>query len=89
MEWLPVSAMPMAEVGTLAELKMPSGKIIIARWEVRQGMLAWWPNVGEAIGSDDPHSWRPIDRGPPMAEIIKFPARQTAPVAKNDGNDAA
>lgn len=49
--------------GTVADLKMPSGRIYTAIWQERGRVTAWWPLAGprkSSIGLYDPVAWRPL-----------------------------
>lgn len=72
----PIHSARFVEDGTVADLKMTSGRVYRAIWMENGRITAWWPMDGRRkrpIGLYDPHAWRPVNKPVPCAEVITLP----------------
>lgn len=67
----PIAEAQHVEVGTVADVRMPSGRVVRAAWTRHGRCLAWWPLVGprrRPIGLYDPVEWRVVDNVTAMGQ---------------------
>ncbi|WP_420961087.1 hypothetical protein [Brucella sp. IR073] len=65
-EWRPISEALCVRYGTVADVKMPSGRVYRAVWGFRGMMCAWWPRSNQrksAIGQFAPVEFRVVADG--------------------------
>jgi hypothetical protein len=66
-DWIPMMEAPPVRKGTLAELKMESGRVYRATWRYHGRICAWWPEPGQQrkspIGLFDPAAIRVLAVG--------------------------
>lgn len=63
--WQEIASAQFVESGTVADLKMRSGRVIRAAWTNRGRITAWWPLAGNRrrpIGLYEPREWRVINQ---------------------------
>lgn len=78
-EWRPISEAQFTREGTIAELRMPSGRVYLATWEYRGRACAWWPDDSRRrapIGLYSPEAFRVLAIG--MGDDGRKPRRQVA-----------
>lgn len=66
-DWLPIDEAQKVRHGTVADLRMPNGRVYRAVWEYRGRCCAWWPTEGQVvkkpIGLYSPAEFRPVAIG--------------------------
>jgi hypothetical protein len=66
-DWLSIDEAQKVRYGTVADLRMPNGRIYRAVWEYHGRCCAWWPVSGQVrkspIGLYSPEAFRPIAIG--------------------------
>lgn len=85
-DWQTIDDAQTVRHGTVADLKMGSGRIYRAVWEYHGRCCAWWPVHGQArktpIGLYEPEAFRPVAIGigrPPL-----MPRRLVRPRSGDD-----
>jgi hypothetical protein len=65
-DWVPISEAQTTTLGTVADLKMPSGRVYRAVWRYIGNCCAWWPESNQRqrpIGLYDPAEFRVVAVG--------------------------
>jgi hypothetical protein len=66
-DWQHIREARFTGLGTVADLKMPSGRVYRATWEYRGRCCAWWPAPGQIrrnpIGLYEPEAFSIIASG--------------------------
>lgn len=61
-EFRPIAEARHLPLGTIADIKMASGRIYSATWEFHGNCCAWWPHIGQhrkaPVGKYTPVSFR-------------------------------